>query len=66
MPTVRLASGVCHYDTLILVVGKVVGDKEGKLVKTVDVYNFSSKKWSTPKALDLPVALLSHHVYISL
>ena len=64
MPTVRLASGVCHYDNLLLVTGGVVDDEEHKVVNTVDVYNFSSNDWSTPKALELPRALRSHHLVV--
>ena len=72
MPTVRLASGVCHYDNFLLVVGGVVDDTKRELVKTVNVYKFSTRKWSTPKALDLPisqlrsphVAVFKEHVYV--
>ena len=65
MPTKRLASGVCHQDNLLLVVGGVVDDKVRMLVNTVDVYDFSSNRWYTPKALDLPIAQLrSPHVVI--
>ena len=62
MPTKRLASSVCHCDNLLLVVGGIV--EETKLVNTVDVYNFSSKLWSTPKALELPVAIRSPQVVV--
>ena len=58
MLTQRLESGVCHHDNLLLVVGGIVDDKEKKLVNTVDVYNFSSKIWSTPETLVLPIAQL--------
>ena len=66
MPTVRLESGVCHHDNLLLVTGGVVEDKGlvNKVVDTVDVYNFSTKCWSTPKALKLPKALRSHHLLV--
>ena len=64
MPTARLESGVCHHDNLLLVTGGVVEDKKHKLVNTVDVYNFSTRCWSTPKALELPKALRSHHLVI--
>ena len=64
MPTKRLASGVCHHDNFLLVAGGVV-DEIGKVDNTVDVYNFSSKHWSTPEALNLPVPKLrSSHVVI--
>ena len=62
MPIQRLESGVCHDDSLLLVVGGIVDDKEKTLVNTVDVYNFSSKRWSTPEALELPKALRSPQV----
>ena len=58
MPTKRLTSGVCHRDNLLLVVGGVVDDKVKMLVNTVDVYDFSSNRWYTPKALDLPITQL--------
>ena len=73
MPTRRLESGVCYHDNLLLVTGGVVNstakqtDREAKssiVVNTVDVYNFSSKHWSTPKALELPKALRSHHLVV--
>ena len=66
-PTVRLASGVCYHDNLLLVAGGIVEaeeNKPAKLVNTVDVYNISTKDWSTPKALKLPKALRSHHVVV--
>ena len=63
MPTVRLASGVCHHDNLLLVTGGVVHEKEN-VVNAVVVYNFSTKCWSTPKALELPKALRSHHLVV--
>ena len=65
MPSKRLASGVCHHHDYLLVVGGVVDDKLKKLVNTVDVYNFSSKCWSTPEALDLRIdKLRSPHVVV--
>ena len=64
MPTARLESGVCHHDNLLLVTGGVVDDEEHKVVNTVDVYNFSTRCWSTPKALELPKALRSHHLVV--
>ena len=65
MPTKRLASGICLYDDLLLVTGGVVEEK-GKLVvdQTVNVYNFNTKEWITPKALELPKALRAHHVVV--
>ena len=59
MPTVRLASGVFYHDDLLLVTGGVADD-EYKVVNTVDVYNFSTKCWSIPGALQLPKTLRSH------
>ena len=65
MPSKRLASGVCYHDDLLLVAGGVVDDKLRMLVNTVDVYDFSSKCWSTPEALELPIAQLrSPHVVV--
>lgn len=72
MPIKRLASGVCHNDGLLLVTGGVVDGTQGEkgkkedptVVKTVDVYNFSTRLWSTSKALELPKALRSHHVVV--
>jgi len=49
MPTKRLESGVCQHDNFLSVVGGIVDDEKNKLINTVDVYNFSSKCWSTPK-----------------
>ena len=63
MPTIRLASGVCYHDNFLLVTGGIV-DEENKVVSTIDVYNFSTKRWSTPKDLKLPKALRSHHVVV--
>ena len=64
MPMARLESGVCHHDNLLLVTGGIVTDDEEKaLVNTVNVYDFD-KPWSTPKALELPKALRSHHVVV--
>ena len=65
MPTKRLASGICLYDDLLLVTGGIV-EERGKLVvdHTVDVYNFNTKEWITPKALKLLKALRSHHVVV--
>ena len=63
MPMVRLESGVCHHDNVLLVTGGIVDDEEQKPVNTVDVYDFA-KPWSTPKALELPKALRSHHVVV--
>ena len=52
-------------DNLLLVVRGVVDDKVRMLVNTVDVYDFSSNRWYTPEALDLPIAQLrSPHVVI--
>ena len=62
-----LEPGVCQYDNLLLVTGGVVdGAEEGKttVVNTVNVYNCSSKKWTTPQALELPVELRSHHLVV--
>ena len=67
MPTKRLASGVCYYDNLLLVAGGVVASIEGgeeKVVNTVDVYNFNTKQWSTPKALQLLQTLRSPQVIV--
>ena len=63
MPTKRLESGVCQHDNFLVVVGGIVDDKAKMLVNTVDVYNFSSNRWSTPEALHLPIPKLrSPHV----
>ena len=34
------------------------------VVNIVDVYNCSTNRWSTPKALEFPKALRSHHVVV--
>lgn len=67
MPTSRLESGVCHHDGLLLVTGGIVLDAENvvTVVNTVHVYNFSTKLWSTPDALELPIGLRSHHIVVS-
>ena len=36
----------------------------GVVVNTVNVYNCSSKNWTTPQALELPVELRSHHLVV--
>ena len=72
MPTRRLESSVCHHKNLLLVTGGVVDsiqEKKGKkedtiVVKTVDVYNFSTKNWTTPEALQLPKPLRSPQVVV--
>ena len=69
MPTVRLESGVCYHDNLLLVAGGIVEAEENKSAKpvnTVDVYNFNcmTNCWTTPKALELPKALRSHHLVV--
>lgn len=72
MPTRRLESGVCYHEGLLLVAGGVEEEtqkgkeeeEEGTVLNSVDVYNFSTKKWSTPKALELPRALRSPQVVI--
>ena len=38
--------------------------KSRTVVKTVDVYNFSTECWSTPKALELPKVLRSPQVVV--
>ena len=62
MPTVRVTSGVCHHGDLLLVTGGVVNNDKHMVVKAVDVYNFSTQCWSTPRAIELPKTLRSHHV----
>ena len=67
MNTRRLDPGVCQYDNLLLVTGGVIdAAEEGKttVVNTVDVYNCSTKTWTTPQALELPVELRSHHLVV--
>ena len=65
MDTKRLASGVCHHDNFLLVVGGVEDDEKRTLVKTVNVYNFNTRNWRTPKALNLPISQLrSLHVVV--
>ena len=65
MPTKRLSSSVCHHDNFLLVAGGVVDDEIVTFDNTVDVYNFSSKHWSSPEALNLPVPKLrSSHVVV--
>ena len=67
MNTRRLETGVCQYDNLLLVTGGVMdGAEEEKttVVNTVNVYNCSTKTWTTPQALELPVELRSHHLVV--
>ena len=67
MNTRRLETGVCQYDNLLLVTGGVMdAAEEGKttVVNTVNVYNCSTKTWTTPQALELPVKLRSHHLVV--
>ena len=67
MNTRRLETGVCQYDSLLLVTGGVMdAAEEGKttVVNTVNVYNCSSEDWTTPQALELPVKLRSHHLVV--
>ena len=60
MPKVRLESGGCSHDNLLLVIGGIVDSVENKISKSADVYNFSTECWSTPVALKLPKALYDH------
>lgn len=63
----RLETGVCQYDNLLLVTGGVMdAEEKGKttVVNTVDVYNSSTKHWTTPQALELPENLRSHHLVV--
>ena len=67
MNTRRLGTGVCQYDNLLLVTGGVMDvAEEGKttVFNTVNVYNCSTKTWTTPQALELPVKLRSHHLVV--
>ena len=67
MPTRRSASGVCQHDGFLLVTGGtgVTTEGEAEAVSSVDVYSFSTRSWSSPKALELPVTLRSHHLTVS-
>ena len=63
----RLESGICQHDNLLLVTGGVIDGVEKQtttVVKMVNVYNHSTKDWVTPKALELPKALRSHHMVV--
>ena len=62
MPKQRLASGVCHHDGLLLVMGGVEDTNQTKPVDTVVVYIVSRKHWVTPESLRLPKGLRSAHV----
>ena len=63
MPSRRLASGICYHNNLLLVSGGVEDCSEmPQVVKTVHVYNFSTRRWSTPEAIKLPKALRSPHL----
>ena len=68
MPSGRLGSGACYHDNLLLVTGGIEESTEGngmlQAVSTVHVYSLSTRLWSTPKALELPQALRSHHVVV--
>lgn len=68
LPTVSVASKAYHHDNLFLVTGgaeESIIEGEGEnltVVEKVHVYNFSSKKWTTPQQLRLPKPLCSHHL----
>ena len=62
MPTRRLESGVCYHDNFLLISGGVESDITNTVLNTIDVYNFNTKSWITPKALELPIALRSHYL----
>ena len=65
VPASRVASAVYQNDNLLLVSGgaeEITENKTFKVVNTVNVYNFTTKQWSTPEALQLPQALRSHHM----
>ena len=71
LPLPRVACAVLHCENLLLVSGGAVNDtkfedmtKKEKytVVNTVNVYNFSTKQWSTPKAVELPQPLRSHYM----
>lgn len=66
VPEKRVASTIYHRDNLLLVSGgakkTAVGSNRMNVVNTVNVYNFTTKQWSTPEALKLPQALRSHHM----
>ena len=69
MKTRVLESGVYQYDNLLLVTGGVIDAAEKGKTTVVDVYNCSSKNWTTPQALELPERIcmvLVVHVYIFL
>ena len=65
--TNRLGTGVCQYDNLLLVTGGVMDTEEEEnntVVNTVNVYNCSTKNWTTPHDLQLPENLRSHHLVV--
>lgn len=68
MPSRRLGSGICYHNNLLLVSGGIEDcskdDKMPEVASTVHVYNFITRRWSTPKALELPKALRSHHLVV--
>ena len=67
MNTRRLGTGVCQYDDLLLVKGGVMdGAEEGTttVVNTANLYNCTTKNWTTPQALELPENLRSHHLVV--
>ena len=69
MPTRRLESGVIYHDNLLLVVGgvqdSIVDETVSSIVvSTVHVYSFKKRQWSTPKALNIPIALRSTHLVV--
>ena len=68
LPTVSVASKAYYHKKLFLVTGgaeESINEGEGEnltVVEKVHVYNFSSKKWTTPQQLRLPKPLCSHHL----
>ena len=63
----RSESGICQHNNLLLVTRMVIDGVEKQkttVVQTVIVYNHSTKDWVTPKALELPKVLWSHHLVV--
>ena len=61
MPTRRASPAVISHDNLLLVTGGVATGFSTVLNAT-DVLDLTTMKWTSPKGLNLPVALWGHHL----
>ena len=59
MPTGRSHPAVICHDNLLLVTGGLAED-DSTILNTTDVLDLTTRKWSTPEGLNLPVPLQLH------